>query len=149
MGRINFGVEENIIEESAFNFLLNLFLINTLKVKQFCSAYSTFSRTKVFRFELKVWPNITFTKSRRPRNQACLKNYKLSASLLLLRKVLAVLAFRFIFQKNRRTLIFGGPICTKISEIKSLIFLMKLAEWQRQCSNAGYEAIVRVGYRQK
>ena len=37
---------------------------------------------------------------------------------------------------------------TKISEIKSLIFLMKLAEWQRQCSNAGYESIVRVGYRQ-
>lgn len=37
---------------------------------------------------------------------------------------------------------------TKISEIKSLIFLMKLAEWQRQCANAGYKAIVRVGYRQ-
>lgn len=38
---------------------------------------------------------------------------------------------------------------TKISEIKSLIFLMKLAEWQRQCSNAGYEPIVRVGYRRQ
>ncbi len=37
---------------------------------------------------------------------------------------------------------------TKISEIKSLIFLMKLAEWQRQCANAGYKPIVRVGYRQ-
>ena len=36
---------------------------------------------------------------------------------------------------------------TKISEIKSLIFLMKLAEWQRQCSNAGYEPIVRISYR--
>lgn len=35
----------------------------------------------------------------------------------------------------------------KISDIKSLIFLMKLAEWQRQCSNAGYVPIVRVGYR--
>jgi len=38
---------------------------------------------------------------------------------------------------------------TKISEIKSLIFLIKLAEWQRQCANAGYNPIVRVGYRQK
>ncbi len=38
---------------------------------------------------------------------------------------------------------------TKISEIKSLIFLMKLAEWQRQCANAGYNPIVRIGYRQK
>lgn len=37
---------------------------------------------------------------------------------------------------------------TKISEIKSLIFMMKLAEWQRQCANAGYNPIVRVGYRQ-
>jgi uncharacterized protein (TIGR04141 family) len=36
----------------------------------------------------------------------------------------------------------------KISEIKSLIFLMKLVEWQRQCANAGYEAIVRVRYRE-
>lgn len=37
---------------------------------------------------------------------------------------------------------------TKISEIKSLIFLMKLGEWQRQCANAGYNPIIRVGYRQ-
>lgn len=37
----------------------------------------------------------------------------------------------------------------KISEIKSLIFLMKLAEWQRHCSNAGYHPIVRIGYRIK
>lgn len=37
----------------------------------------------------------------------------------------------------------------KISEIKSLIFLMKLAEWQRQCSNAGYNPIVRIGYKQE
>ncbi|MDO8590809.1 MAG: TIGR04141 family sporadically distributed protein [bacterium] len=36
----------------------------------------------------------------------------------------------------------------KISEINSLIFMMKLAEWQRQCSNAGYNSIVRIGYRQ-
>ena len=36
---------------------------------------------------------------------------------------------------------------TKISEIKSLIFMMKLAEWQRQCSNIGYTPIVRIGYR--
>ncbi len=36
---------------------------------------------------------------------------------------------------------------TQISEIKSLIFMMKLAEWQRQCSNAGYTPIVRIGYR--
>lgn len=35
---------------------------------------------------------------------------------------------------------------SKISEIKSLIFLMKLAEWQRQSVNAGYEPIVRIGY---
>jgi len=36
----------------------------------------------------------------------------------------------------------------KISEIKSLIFMMKLAEWQRQCANAVYNPVVRVGYRQ-
>lgn len=35
----------------------------------------------------------------------------------------------------------------KISEIKSLIFLMKLAEWQRQCSNAGYNPVVHIGYK--
>lgn len=35
----------------------------------------------------------------------------------------------------------------KISEIKSLIFLIKIAEWQRQCANAGYNPIIRVGYR--
>jgi len=34
----------------------------------------------------------------------------------------------------------------KISEIKSLIFLIKLAEWQRQCSNAGYIPVIRIGY---
>ena len=32
----------------------------------------------------------------------------------------------------------------KLSDIKSLIFLMKLAEWQRQCANAVYQPIVRV-----
>lgn len=32
----------------------------------------------------------------------------------------------------------------KISEIKSLIFLMKLAEWQRQCSNAGYVPMIKI-----
>lgn len=37
----------------------------------------------------------------------------------------------------------------KISEIKSLIFLMKLVEWQRQCTNAGYKPIVHIGYRRK
>jgi len=36
---------------------------------------------------------------------------------------------------------------TKISDISSLIFMMKLAEWQRQCANAGYAPIVRIGYR--
>ena len=46
----------------------------------------------------------------------------------------------FIFERQTKI--------TKISEIKSLIFLIKLAEWQRQCSNAGYNPIVRVGYRQ-
>ena len=37
---------------------------------------------------------------------------------------------------------------TKVSDIQSLIFLMKLTEWQKQCANAGYEPTVRVGYRQ-
>lgn len=36
---------------------------------------------------------------------------------------------------------------SKISEIKSLIFLIKLSEWQRQCSNAGFDPVVRVGYK--
>lgn len=39
-------------------------------------------------------------------------------------------------------------LITKISEIKSLIFLMKLAEWQTQCVNAGYTPIVLIGYRE-
>ena len=37
---------------------------------------------------------------------------------------------------------------TKVSDIQSLIFLMKLTEWQKQCANAGYKPTVRVGYRQ-
>ncbi|GIL19446.1 DUF6119 family protein [Candidatus Jettenia sp. AMX1] len=45
----------------------------------------------------------------------------------------------FIFERQT-------PI-TKIAEIKSFIFLMKLAEWQRQCSNSGFEPVVRIGYR--
>ena len=34
-----------------------------------------------------------------------------------------------------------------ISQIRSLILMMKLGEWQRQCSNAGYEPVVRIGYK--
>ncbi|HCC84256.1 MAG TPA: hypothetical protein DEP87_01050 [Candidatus Pacebacteria bacterium] len=34
----------------------------------------------------------------------------------------------------------------KISEIKSLIFLMKLNEWQKSCRNAGFESVLRVSY---
>ncbi len=36
---------------------------------------------------------------------------------------------------------------SKLSEINSLILLMKLAEWQRYCANAGYKAVVRIGYK--
>lgn len=35
----------------------------------------------------------------------------------------------------------------KISEINSLIFLIKLAEWKRQCMNAGFSPIIRIGYK--
>lgn len=38
---------------------------------------------------------------------------------------------------------------TKISEIRSLIFLIDIADWQRQCKNAGYDPIVRIGYRRE
>ena len=35
----------------------------------------------------------------------------------------------------------------RISDINSLIFLIKLAEWQRQCSSAGYIPVIRVSYK--
>lgn len=36
---------------------------------------------------------------------------------------------------------------SKLSDINSLILLIKLAEWQRHCANAGYKAVVRIGYK--
>lgn len=35
----------------------------------------------------------------------------------------------------------------QISQINSLILLIKLIEWKKQCSNANFEAVVKIGYR--
>ncbi len=35
----------------------------------------------------------------------------------------------------------------RISDINSLIFLIKLSEWQRSCINAGFEPVVKIGYK--
>ncbi len=34
----------------------------------------------------------------------------------------------------------------KLSDIKSLTFLIKVFDWQRECRDAGYEPIIRIGY---
>ncbi len=35
----------------------------------------------------------------------------------------------------------------KLSEMKSLILMIKLDEWQKSCRNSGYEPVVRIGYK--
>ncbi|HEL9685400.1 TPA: hypothetical protein U0Q01_002254, partial [Legionella pneumophila] len=40
-----------------------------------------------------------------------------------------------------------STMLTKISEINSLIFLIKLSEWQRICYNGRFNPIIRVGYK--
>lgn len=37
----------------------------------------------------------------------------------------------------------------KLSQLNSIIFLMKLTEWKKECINAGYKPIVKIGYMNK